>query len=207
MIKGLYVILEGAQLAKEVLEGGCKILQLRNKNATDRQLYEEARKLRELTREHKAIFIVNDRIDIALAVDADGVHLGKDDMPVPVARKLLPNKIIGFSADTIDEALQAEKEGADYVSLGPIFPTSSKPDAGPVVGLERLAELKSKLSVPLVAIGGISKYNLIEVVRSGADAVAVISAVSSSPSPRQAVEELISLFNLAKEEIASEGKD
>ncbi len=201
MIKGLYVILENSTLAKDVLEGGCSLLQLRNKTATTLQLLEEARKLRELTALYKAIFIVNDRVDIALAVNADGVHLGKEDLPIPIARKLLGKRIIGFSSDNIEEALRAQREGADYISIGPIFPTQSKPDAGPLVGLETLRELRSKLSIPLVAIGGINKYNLIEVVKSGADAVAVISAVSSSASPRQAVEELLALFNKAKEEI------
>lgn len=200
-IQGLYVILEDAGLAKDVLEGGCNILQLRNKTATTLQLFEEAQKLRELTRLYNALFIVNDRVDIALAVDADGIHLGRDDLPLPIARKLLGEKIIGFSVDNIEEALKAQGEGANYVSLGPIFPTKSKPDAGPVVGLRILRELKSRLSIPLVAIGGITKYNLIEVVKNGADAVAVISAVSSSPSPYQAVKELIALFNKAKEEM------
>lgn len=199
MIKGIYVILDSSKLGNEVLDGGCRLLQLRNKTAPTLWLYEEARRLREMTKRYNAIFIVNDRVDIALAVDADGVHLGKDDLPIGIARKLLKNKIIGFSADTIGEALQAEKEGADYISLGPIFPTQTKPDAGPVIGLETLAKLKPMLKVPLVAIGGINKYNLIEVVKSGADAVAVVSAVSSSPLPRQAVEELIALFQRAKE--------
>lgn len=200
MIKGIYIILDSSKLGNEVLDGGCRLLQLRNKTATSLWLYEEAKRLREITKRYKAIFIINDRVDIALAVDADGVHLGRDDLPIRIARELLKNKIIGFSADTIEEALQAEKEGADYISLGPIFPTQTKPDAGPVVGLKTLAKLKPILKVPLVAIGGINKYNLIEVVKSGADAVAVISAVCSSPSPRQAVEELVALFQRAKED-------
>jgi len=201
LIQGLYVILENAAPAKDILEGGCRILQLRNKTATTLQLFEESEKMVNLTKRYNAIFIVNDRVDIALAVNADGVHLGKEDLPLTIARKLLPDKIIGFSADNIEEALKAQKEGADYVSLGPIFPTQTKPDAGPVVGLAMLSELKSKLSIPLVAIGGINKYNLTQVVKSGADAIAVISAVSSSSSPREAVEDLILLFKKAREEM------
>ncbi|MBC7328418.1 thiamine phosphate synthase [bacterium] len=205
-IEGLYVILDGSKLAEEVLKGGCKILQLRNKTATTLQLFREAQIIRELTKKYDATFIVNDRIDIALAVDADGVHLGKEDLPLSVARRLLPGKIIGFSADTLDEAWEAERLGADYISLGPIFPTQSKPDAGPVVGLETLAKVKRNLSRPLVAIGGINKYNIIETVKHGADAIAVISAVVSSPNPRQEVEQLIALFKRAKEEM-NESKD
>ncbi|MBC7329281.1 thiamine phosphate synthase [bacterium] len=199
-IKGLYVILENSLFAEEVLQGGCRIIQLRNKRASTLQLYEEAMKLRELTNRYNALLIINDRIDIALSCEADGVHLGKEDLPLPVARKLMGKRIIGFSVDNLEEALKAQSEGADYVSLGPIFPTTSKADAGQPVGLKELANVRHRIHIPLVAIGGLNRYNLIEVVKNGADAVAVISAVSQSPSPRQAVEELISLFNKAMEE-------
>jgi thiamine-phosphate pyrophosphorylase len=199
-IKGLYVILENTLYSEEVLEGGCRIIQLRNKKASTIQIYEEAMKLRKITHNYNALLIINDRVDIALSCEADGVHLGKEDLPLPVARKLLGKRIIGFSVDNLEEALQAQEEGADYVSLGPIFPTLSKADAGLPVGLEELANVRRHISLPLVAIGGINRYNLIDVVKNGADAVAVISAVSQSPSPRQAVEELVRLFNKAMEE-------
>ncbi|MGC9003212.1 MAG: thiamine phosphate synthase [bacterium] len=200
MIKGLYVIIEDSRYAEDVLRGGCSILQLRNKNASTAFLFEEGKKLRELTRRYNALFIVNDRVDLALACEADGVHLGKEDLPIRIARKLLGKRIIGFSVDNLEEALMAQKEGADYVSLGPIFPTQSKPDAGQPVGLEELARVRRHIHLPLVAIGGINEYNLIKVVKNGADAVAVISAVSHSPSPRQAVEALLSLFEKAMRE-------
>lgn len=193
-ISGLYVIVDSARLGEEVLEGGCRLIQLRNKKLSDASLLEEALKLREITRRKDALLIINDRLDIALIVEADGLHLGKDDIPIEKARKFWGNRIIGFSADSLEEALEAEKRGADYVSIGPIFPTQSKEDLPPPLGTDIISSLKAVLSVPVVAIGGINESNIQEVVEKGASAVAVISAVCSAPSPRQAVERLIRLM-------------
>lgn len=194
MISGLYVILDSARLAEEVLEGGCRLIQLRNKKLSDASLLEEALKLREITRRKGALLIINDRLDIALIAEADGLHLGKDDVPIEKARKFFGDRIIGFSADNLEEALEAERRGADYVSIGPIFPTQSKEDLPPPLGTDILSSLRTRLSVPIVAIGGINESNIQKVVEKGASAVAVISAVCSAPSPRQAVERLVHLI-------------
>jgi thiamine-phosphate pyrophosphorylase len=168
-------------VAKAALDGGATVLQLRNKTASTRTLVEEGVALRALTRERGALLIVNDRIDVALAVDADGAHVGQDDMPTALARQLLgPERILGVSAGNLEEAAEAVLAGADYLGVGPIYATGSKADAGPAVGTALLQELATRYSLPLVAIGGISAENVSVVIRAGATGVAVISAVVSA---------------------------
>jgi thiamine-phosphate diphosphorylase len=165
-------------VAIAALDGGATVIQLRNKTASTRTLVEEGVVLRALTRERGALLIVNDRIDVALAVDADGAHVGQADMPVAVARQLLgPERILGVSAGNLQEAAEAVLAGADYLGVGPIYATGSKADAGLPVGTALLQELATRYSLPLVAIGGISAENVGEVIRAGATGVAVISAV------------------------------
>ena len=170
------------EVARAAIEGGATAIQLRDKEATTRELIEAGLALRDLTRERKVAFIINDRVDVALAVDADGVHVGQDDMPATLARKLVgPDRVVGVSASTVEEALQAETDGADYISASPVFSTPTKPDAAPPTGLEGLRAIVEAVRIPVVAIGGINESNVEEVIRAGAAGVAVISAVVGAP--------------------------
>ena len=165
-------------VAAAALDGGATVIQLRDKIASTRVLIEEGLALRALTRERGALLIVNDRVDVALAVEADGAHVGQDDMPAGLARQLLgPDRILGVSAANMEEAEEATAGGADYLGVGPIFPSLGKADAGPATGGELLTELARRYTTPLVAIGGITAENATEVVRAGACGVAVITAV------------------------------
>jgi thiamine-phosphate pyrophosphorylase len=138
-------------------------------------------------------------VDIALAVDADGVHVGQDDMPAPLARKLMgPGKIIGVSVDNVEQALQAERDGADYLGAGPIFATPTKPDAAPPIGLDGLAEICRRVSIPVVAIGGITAENAGAVIAAGADGVAVVSAVVAAENVEEAARRLRQVVEKAR---------
>ncbi len=198
-ISGLYAIIDTQFLkgrsheeaALQVMRGGASIVQLRDKSLGKRDLLAIAHKLKILCHEHEVLFIVNDYLDIALASDADGVHVGQQDLPVSAARKLLPmGKLLGCSARTIELAVKAETDGADYVSVGAMYPTASKDDTA-VVGLERLREIRQAVTVPLVAIGGINKNNAAEVISAGADAVAVISAILDSDNIEMAARQIV----------------
>lgn len=169
------------EVAQAAIEGGASIIQFREKEMTTRELVKTARRLKELTKEKGVPFIVNDRLDVALAVEADGVHVGQNDMPAPLARQLMGQKIVGVSATTVEEALKAQADGADYLGVGPIYPTGTKPDAVPPIGLERLRQIVEAVEIPVVAIGGINQENAREVIAYGACGVAVISAVVSAP--------------------------
>ncbi len=182
---GLYFITDGRLTKKSVIDdvksaikGGVKIIQYREKGASTKQMIEEAMIIKGLCKKSNVLFLINDRVDVALAVDAGGVHLGSSDMPYETARKLLgKTKVIGLSAETEEIALRNEKIGADYTGIGPIFSTDTKKDAKPPIGLEPISELKKKLTIPFVAIGGISEANLDEVLNAGASNVAMISAI------------------------------
>jgi thiamine-phosphate pyrophosphorylase len=166
-----------SDMTQAVLKAGVGWVQYRDKTGARRKVYEEAIKLKDLAGKHNAVFIVNDYSDIALAVDADGVHLGQDDLPVKEARKLLgKGKIIGVSTHCIEQALEAEQAGADYIGFGPVFHTSTK-DAGSPRGIALLGEIKNKVSIPVVAIGGINLENILSALETGVDAVAVASAI------------------------------
>jgi thiamine-phosphate pyrophosphorylase len=172
-------------LADAALRGGARWIQLRDKASTTRRLAALARDVGERVRAHGGVFILNDRLDVALAVGAHGVHLGQDDLPLPEARRLAPGLLIGASTHSLAQALAAEAEGADYVALGSVFPTGSK--AGfELVGLELLRTVKRRLLVPLVAIGGITLERVPAVASAGADGVAVISAISGAADPEAA---------------------
>ena len=197
-IRGLYVIIDTSalkgrrhmELASQAIKGGAKIIQLRDKLLSDKELLPIAQQLRNLCAEHNVLFIINDRLDLALATDADGVHLGQDDLPVPVARRLLPiDKILGSSTTTVEQALATQSEGADYIAVGSIYPTPSKEEAV-VVGLERLRQIRRAVTLPLVAIGGINMDNAAEVIAAGAESVAVISAVLQSEDPEEAARQI-----------------
>jgi thiamine-phosphate pyrophosphorylase len=200
MLKGYYFItdpeLSQAEVAQDVaraLNAGTSIVQYRRKSGSTAALLSEALRLRALCR--NALFIVNDRIDIALAVDADGVHIGQDDLPLEAARRLLkPGSVIGVTVRSLDEALRAASEGADYLGVGPIYSTTTKKDAGRPVGIELLRRVREACALPLAAIGGISLSNAPEVIDAGADMVCAISAVVRAQDVEEAVRRFQNLF-------------
>ncbi|MFQ3550313.1 MAG: thiamine phosphate synthase [Armatimonadota bacterium] len=202
-ITGLYVITDNVlvpnrshfDVAKAAILGGAKIIQMRDKLADDRKFYLEAVKLRELCKNANVVFIVNDRVHIASAVDADGVHIGETELPLEAARVVLGmDKIVGVSADNLEQALAAEQNGADYIGFGPIFQTTTKADAGPETGLENLAEICSKIHIPVVAIGGINLSNIEQVLATGVDCVSVISAIVTAEDMISATAEFVKFF-------------
>ena len=201
-IHGLYVIIDpdacagrdAAGVARLALEGGASMLQWRDKRRDKGDQLPDARAVRELCRERGALFIANDHVDLALALDADGVHLGQRDLPAPAARKLAPpGFIVGVSTNNVDEARQAHRHGASYIAVGSIFPTSTK-DLTRSASPERLREVKAATDLPVVAIGGINAGNIDEVLAAGADAVAVISAVCAADDVLAAAQELAARF-------------
>ncbi len=164
------------EAAFTVLKAGITFIQYRRKSGTRREFFEEALKFRKLTRYFSATLIINDFADIALAVDADGVHLGQEDLPLQEARKIMGKKIIGISTHDLAQAKEAEAGGADYIGFGPIFHTVTK-DAGSSRGIAALKMIKQNVSIPVVAIGGINIHNIASVMQAGADAVAMASAL------------------------------
>ena len=180
------------QVAEAAIAGGADVLQLRDKEASSGLLYREALELRKLTRDAGIPFIVNDRLDIALAVDADGVHVGQSDLPASVVRRILgPGKILGVSVATVEEAVRAEQDGADYLGVGPVFEArGTKPDTGEPMGLDVIARIRRHCRLPIVAIGGINAENVRKVREAGADGAAVISAIVSTDDIPQATRRL-----------------
>jgi thiamine-phosphate pyrophosphorylase len=180
-----------AEAVEAAIAGGVTMVQIREKEAETRDFYELALAVQAVTRRHKIPLVVNDRVDIALAIGADGLHLGQTDMPLAVARRLVgTGMFIGVSAGTAAEAAAAEKEGADYLGVGAVYPTGSKADAGDAIGLGRVREIRAAVKLPFVAIGGIGAANAAQVLAAGADGVAVISAILSQPDIRAAAEKL-----------------
>jgi thiamine-phosphate pyrophosphorylase len=180
------------ELARMALEGGSGMVQLRRKKASGRDLFEWAMRIQELCREHRALFIVNDRVDIALAMHADGVHLGQNDLPCATARHLLgPDVLIGISVANESEAVKAAQEGANYLGVGHIFPTGSKEKATPPIGTAAIRPIGRASGLPLIAIGGIDQSNAGQVIEAGARGIAVISAVAGSDNPVGAARELV----------------
>ncbi len=178
----------------DAVESGCKIIQYREKNKNTKEMINEASEIKKICRDN-AIFLVNDRIDVALAAGADGVHIGQDDMPIDIARKLLgAEKIIGLTVHNRDEAIEAEQKGADYVGLGPIFDTSTKKDAGKGIGSDRIREVKNAIKIPVVAIGGINKENCRNVIESGADSLVAISAIVCSEDVKRETQYFIEII-------------
>lgn len=161
---------------QDILEEGIRWIQYRGKETPKKIQYRDCLLIRDLTRRYNALFIVNDFMDLAIAVNADGVHLGQDDIPFEIAKKIFPQRIIGISTHNLDEALSAQMGGADYIGYGPVFPTQTK-DAGTPKGPESIKGIKGYVKIPLVAIGGIKAENLLSVLRNGADAVAVSSGI------------------------------
>ncbi len=179
------------ECASEVVAGGADVVQLREKLKPTGEILAIARAIRAVTVGSGALFVVNDRLDIALAAGADGVHLGQDDLPVAAARRIAPRPfLIGASVGSAEEALQAERDGADYVAVSPVFSTGSKADAGPGHGLATVAAVRLAIRIPVIGIGGIGLANAADVVRAGADGCAVISAVLAEPEMAAATRSL-----------------
>ena len=175
------------------LKAGIDIIQFRDKEASDKEFLETGRKIKDLARKKKALFIVDDRVDLALALDSDGVHLGQDDMPVEIARKILGRKkIIGLSTHSIPQIRKAAKEKVDYISVGPVFSTPTKPDYKEV-GLKLIRFAKKEVKIPFVAIGGINESNIRSVVLAGAGRVAIVRAILSKKDSYKAMKNLIKL--------------
>ncbi len=181
----LYAILDPEQtrgrpaehVLRELLSGGAKIIQLRAKNMSARSFLELARRARELTRSDGCRLIINDRVDVALACSADGVHLGQEDLPLRAARALLPAQIIGISTHDLEQAKQAQDGGADYIGFGPIYGTTTKQTGYAARGIATLREIRNVMRIPIVAIGGINEGNVSETWNAGADAAAIISDI------------------------------
>ena len=195
----LYAVTDRAWLNGETLEsqvekalkGGATFVQLREKELDEELFLEEAKKIKKLCAEYHVPFVINDNVDIALKMDADGVHVGQSDMEAgKVREKLGPDKIIGISAATLEEAVAAEKAGADYIGVGAVFPTDTKADHTPVT-LEALKQITDAVSIPVVAIGGINADNLTKLAGTGIDGISVISAIFGQPDPGIATKELL----------------
>lgn len=170
---------------REALEGGATSIQMRIKNAPTREMVAVGKELRRITREYGALFFVDDRVDVAMAVDADGVQVGPDDMPISLVKEIAPNLIIGASVYSLKEAVKAEKEGADYLGAGAVFPTNTKEDAR-YLGLEGLRDILKTVKIPVIAIGGINHGNVREVLKLGVEGIAVISAIVGAPDVKKA---------------------
>lgn len=184
------------EITRLAIAGGADTIQYRQKSGSTREMIEIARNMKRLCSEAGVTFIVNDRLDVAIAAEADGVHLGQDDFPIPMARELLgEGRIIGGSAATLDEARKCLSEGADYVGFGPVYPTSSKDDAGPVSGIDILKQVVEIIPLPIIAIGGVGAENIPDVMRAGAHGIAVISAVCCQDDPEEATRSLYQALN------------
>lgn len=168
------------EVMEEAILGGVDIIQLRDKTSEKRELLRKAKALRELTLKHDVTFIVNDHIDIAMEVDADGIHLGQEDLPLAEARKIVGSKIIGISTHALEEALLAERQGADYIGVGPVFPTATKADVVAPVTVSYVREVARTIKIPFVAIGGIKLRNVDEVIEAGATRICAVSEIVGS---------------------------
>lgn len=203
-LKGYYFITDG-QLSragnlndvKSALEARVQVVQYRNKSLSTRLIYEEALKLRSICRD--ALLIINDRLDIALSIGADGVHLGCDDLPYHIARRILgKKKIIGLTVHNLSQAQEAQRLGADYIGVSPIFPTSTKHDAGKAIGLGVLRQIRRMISLPVIAVGGIDLSNAGEVIASGADGLCAISAVVTKNNVKKEIKKFQAVFDYSR---------
>ncbi len=187
------------EIVKAAVRGGATCVQLREKTCLTLEFIEQALSVKEYLREHNIPLIINDRLDVAQAVQADGVHLGQTDMPFGMAKAILKDSmIIGISAESLEDAIKAEKGGADYIGVSPIFATPTKTDTAPPLGLEGLRKIRKAVRLPLVGIGGLNKDNAGEVIKNGADGIAVVSAIVAADDPEKAAGELKKIINQAR---------
>jgi len=183
---------------ENAIKAGCKIVQYREKNKTKEEIFREAKKLKK-TCEGKAIFLINDYIDIALACNADGIHIGQDDVSYETARTLLgKDKIIGLTVHSLEEAIEAERLGVDYIGLAPIFKTGTKEDARDPIGIDIIKIVKKNVNLPIVAVGGINKNNVQEIIESGADSVVSIYGVLNSNDVYDEIKDFINIIKRCK---------
>jgi thiamine-phosphate pyrophosphorylase len=211
-LRGLYVITDSQRagghlpIARAALAGGAQIIQLRDKETSLPHLLAIADEMRRLTRQYNALFIINDRADLTLCCEADGVHLGPDDLPVGAVRRLLgPHRIIGASCGTKEEALAAWHAGADYIGCGAIFGTQTKSDAGEAIGLEALREIAEATRLPVAAIGGVHLGNIAQTRQAGASMAAVITAVTNAQTEvamTQATRDLLARLDVGAQPVA-----
>ncbi|APC81802.1 TPA: thiamine phosphate synthase [Clostridium botulinum] len=187
--------LKGRQLKKiveDAILGGVTIVQVREKDVSTREFYNVAKEVKEVTDYYKVPIIINDRLDIAQAIDASGVHLGQKDMHLNIAREILgKDKIIGISVGNVKEALEAQNNGADYLGIGTIFPTGNKKDVDAIIGIDGLSKIKDSISIPSVAIGGINKTNFKDVLKTGIEGISVISAILDEDDIKLAANNLL----------------
>ena len=187
------------EIAAAAIRGGVSCIQLREKTCSTREFIDEALAIRSLLARHEIPLIINDRVDVALAVKADGIHLGQKDMPCSMARQLIPeNMIVGISVESLGDAIAAQKDGADYLGVSPIYPTPTKTDTAQALGLEGLRSIRSEVNLPLVGIGGLNADNAAAVIYNGADGLAVVSAIVAADDPEAATHDLIEIVRLAK---------
>ncbi len=177
-----------------VIAGGARIIQLREKKLAERDFYRLAERFREITAEAGILLIINDRVDVAMAVGADGIHVGQEDFPIRAAARIAPDLLIGASTHDLEEALRAQEEGADYVNIGPIFHTGTKEDAGDFLGPEAIGRIAPELKIPYTVMGGIKESNIGRVLAAGARRVAVITAITEAPDIAEAVRRFRSII-------------
>ena len=186
------------EVVEAAVAGGVSCVQLREKHCSTREFITQARALKRFLKSKKIPLIINDRLDVALAVEADGLHLGQQDMTIIDARKISGTSlIIGISAESVDDALRAEKEGADYIGISPVFATPTKSDTALPLGLEGVKTIRKMIAIPIVGIGGINRQNALSVITAGADGIAVVSAIVGAKDPKDAAFELKSIVRQA----------
>ena len=198
--RGLSLGRSTREVVEMAVRGGATCVQLREKTASTREFIREALAIKDLLATHQVPLIINDRLDVAMAVEAEGVHLGQKDMPLDAAQSIVGDRmLIGVSVESLADAIAAMEGGADYLGVSPIYDTPTKTDTAPALGLEGLADIRRTVKTPLVAIGGLNVDNAAEVIRSGADGVAVVSAIVSAEDPEKAARQLKNVIYEAKE--------
>ncbi len=183
------------EAVEQAIQGGCTLVQLREKTASSRNFYETAINVKTITDKYNIPLIINDRVDIALAIDADGVHVGQSDLPAAVVRKIIgKDKILGVSAGTVEKAIEAQREGADYIGVGALFSTSTKTDAKSV-SRETLMKIIKEVSIPVVGIGGINSENAVQLKNTGINGIAVVSAIIAQKDIKSSAKKMLEIFN------------
>lgn len=186
-------------IVESAVKGGVSCVQLREKKCSTLEFIEQALILKVFLKSQNIMLIINDRLDVAQAIGADGIHLGQKDMPLSMAKKIVGDSmVIGISAECLDDAVRAEKEGADYIGVGPVYFTGTKTDIGPPLGLEGLIQIRKTVKIPIIAIGGLNHTNAEAVIRSGVDGIAVVSAIVSAEDPEKAARKLKNIIIRAK---------
>ncbi|MCP4682349.1 MAG: thiamine phosphate synthase [Desulfobacterales bacterium] len=189
------------EIVEAAVHGGVTCVQLREKDCSTREFVNQALLIKDFLKLKKVPLIINDCLDVALAIGADGIHLGQSDMPFSLAKNIVGDTlVIGISAESLSDAIQAEKEGADYIGVSPIYKTPTKTDTAPPLGLKGIEEIRAVVDIPIVGIGGLNETNAREVIKSGADGVAVVSAIVSADDPETASRTLRKIIDKAKKE-------